>query len=230
MQVTVEGGQARVRVLPGDWSELGRILSHPAADLGGADAVLFLPRDPGDVSDGLVALDCLRLSQFGASGLVRFRPGLRVLGLFRDPAKSDLLESRLDEMAGPGAEARFTVVSSERIRHHFLVQHLFVRGLGSVFREMVGASGQHICRLVPRGPEAAGDFEPWALAGHLLCARGLVPLGFEHVGADGRSEVTLDPGELANRRRIAWSSVRAVYVLGNGRALAWTGPSSAPRG
>ena len=231
MRVTGEDGEATVRVLHGDWSEAGRILRHPAADLSGADAVLFLPRDPGDVSDGLVALDCLRLSQFGATGLVHFRPGLRVLGLFRDPAKSDLLESRLDEMAGPGAEARFTVVSSERIRHHFLVQHLFVRGLGSVFREIVGASGQHICRLVPRGPGGgppAGDFDPWALAGHLLAGRSLVPLGLERAGASGRPEVALDPGELAPGRRIAWSSVRAIYVLGNGRALARADAADAP--
>ena len=207
---------ATVRVLHADWSDAGSLLRNPALDLARTDAMLFLPRDPADVTDGLVALDCLRIAEFGASGVVALRPGFRVVALVRDPLKSDLLEARLDEIAGPGAEARFTVVSSERLRNHFLVQNLFVPGLNAVLLEMLGASGQHLARLVPRTPDGAprGDFDPWDLARYLYAAHRVVPVGIERLGASGRADAILDPAELAAGRRIAWDAVRALYVLG----------------
>jgi hypothetical protein len=185
-------------------------------DLAHTDAMLFLPRDPDDVADGLVALDCLRIAEFGASGLLALRPGFRVVALVRDPLKSELLEARLDEMAGPGGEARFTVVSSERLRNHFLVQNLFVPGLNSVLLEILESSGQHLCRLVPRtaGGAARGDFDPWDLARYLLAEQRVVPVGIERLDAWGKADAILDPAELAPGRRMAWDAVSALYVLG----------------
>jgi hypothetical protein len=221
LRITEAGGEARIRVMQADWSDASRFLRHPAADLSAADAILFLPREGADDADGLVALDCLRIAQFGTAGLLRFQAGLRVVGLVRDPVKCDLLESRLDEMAGPGAEARFTIVSSERVRHHFLVRHVFVRGLGSVFLELLGATGQHLCRLVPEwGADSSdGDFDPWELYQHLLVGRGLLLLGLERASAGGRPQLDLDPRHMGPGQRVARSSIAALYVLGNGRAL-----------
>jgi len=202
------------------------MLRHPHVDLASTDVLLFLPGDGSDASDGTVALDCLRIADFGASGAVRFRPGFRVVGMMRDPVKSDLLEQRLDQMAGTGAEARFTIISSERLRHHFMVQNIFVRRLNAVYLELLGGYGQHLCRLVPSG-NLSGDFDPWELAGHLVSAHQQVPLGLEVETADGRRETVLDPRRLAPGGRIPWSSVKALYCVAEGQTF--LGRPSPPR-
>jgi hypothetical protein len=165
-----------------------------------------------------VALDCLRLAEFASNGLVRFRSGFRVVAMMRDPVKSDLLEARLDQLAGPGRESRFTIISSERLRNQFLVQNLFVPGLSAVLLDMLETSGQHLCRLLPTSPGGAGrpsgEVDAWELARHLLVARGLVPIGIERVASSGQLETVLDPGQLAPGHRLPWSSVSALYVLG----------------
>jgi len=218
LRVTGPGGSSTIRFAHSDWSDPSVLLRHPDVDLSRTDVMLFLPGDSGDAADGTVALDCLRVAHFGTSSAVRFRPGFRVVGMMRDPVKSDLLEQRLDQMAGPEAEARFTIISSERIRHHFMVQNLFVRRLNAVYLELLGGYGQHLCRLVPAG-NLAGDFDPWELIGHLVETHQLVPLGLELMTSAGLRETLLDPRHLGPGQRIAWSSVKAIYAVAEGQAL-----------
>jgi hypothetical protein len=191
---------------------------HPAADLGSADAILFVPRQEGDVADGLLALDCLRTAEFGRAGRVRQRDGLRVVAMLRDPVKAALLERRLDEMAGPGAECRFTVLSSERLRHHFTVQSLFVWSLNSVLLELLGASGQHLCRVLPRQPDGrrpTGEVDPLVLAEQLYTEHGALLVGYDSAAGETR----LGPSDLAAGTPLPWSNVRALYVVMDGRRL-----------
>jgi hypothetical protein len=218
-RVQTAAGGATVRILHADWSDAALLLRHPQVDLSRTDALLFLPREGGEAADGMVALDCLRIAHFGQCGAVRFRPGFRVLGKVRDPVKSDLLERRLDQMAGPGAKARFTIISSERIRNHFMVQNIFVRGLNAVYLELLDGCGQHFCRLVPHLPPAEGESDLDELTRHLAAERGLLLIGFERAAADGSTEVLLDPRALGSGQRVAWSALRALYVVGEGRAL-----------
>jgi hypothetical protein len=210
----------RVRIVHADWSDAAVMLRHPAADPGSADAILFLPRQEGDVADGLLALDCLRTAEFGRSGRIRHAEGARVVAMLRDPVKAELLERRLDEMAGPGSESRFTVLSSERLRHHFTVQSLFVRGLNGVLLELLGASGQHLCRVVPRmadGRRPSGDVEDaLALVKALYTQHAAVLVGYDNAAG----EPVLGPPRVAAGSRLAWADVRALYVVMDGRRLA----------
>jgi hypothetical protein len=219
-----EGGEHRlvgahgglVRVVHADWTDAATMLRHPASDLGEADAVLFLPRQEGDVADGLMALDCLRTAEFARGG-VRLRDGLRVVAMLRDPVKALLLERRLDEMAGPGAETRFTVLSSERLRHHFTVQSLFVWGLNGVLLDLLGASGQHMCRVLPRladGRRPSGAIDPLALAAELYERHAAVLVGCDTASG----ETLLGPAALAGTP-LTWADVRALYVVMDGRRL-----------
>lgn len=213
-------GEVRVRLLAADWSDASVLLRNPAVDLPATDAVVFLPRDEGDAADGMVALDCLRLAQFAAAEVVALRPGLRVVGVLRDPVKSDLLESRLDQMAGPSGDERFTVASSERLRHLFTVQNLFVAGLNAVLLELLGASGQHLCRVGVTGAggrQPPGAFDPLA-AGAELLDRGLLLLGADLAEDSRASRVALGPVEMPPGP-VPWSSVRALYLVGDGQGL-----------
>jgi hypothetical protein len=225
LRVEGPGGTSTIRFAHSDWSDPSVLLRHPHVDLSRTDVLLFLPGDSSDASDGTVALDCLRIAHFGTSNAVRFRPGFRVVGMMRDPVKSDLLERRLDEMAGPGAEARFSIISSERLRHHFMVQNIFVRRLNAVYLELLGGYGQHLCRLVPSGG-LTGDIDPWELIGHLVDGHQLVPIGFELLAHDGQRATLLDPRRLGPGQRLPWASVKAIYAVGEGQALLGTATRS----
>ena len=219
-QIRIDGpaGSSTIRFAHTDWSDPSVMLRHPHVDLAQTDVLLFLPGESGDASDGTVALDCLRIADFGASGAVSFRPDFRVLGMMRDPVKSDLLEKRLDEMAGPDAEARFTIISSERLRHHFMVQNIFVRRLNAVYLELLGGYGQHLCRLMPTGPLPA-QVDAWELASVLVARHALVPVAFEVVEADGGRSIVIDPRRLGPGDKLAGASIKAIYAVGDGQAL-----------
>ncbi len=227
LEVRSESGSARVRVAVADWSDSTRLVHDPVINLATVDVVLFLPRTRGaDALDGVVALECLQLARLEASGQLPYPPHTRVLAMIQDPVKGDLLERRLDEMTGGPGRERFTIVSSERVRHHFIVQNVFVRGLNAVFRELFDPAGPSIRRMEPRkaGPGAlAGDFDPHVLARHLLVERGCaflgveldpIPGGGQGPGRGQEPEIILDPRELPRGRRLSWARVRALYVVG----------------
>jgi hypothetical protein len=210
VQADFPWGRVNLRILVLDWTDVGRLLRF---DLPETDVVLFLPREPSDVTDGLIAIDCLRIADAFVSKDPRFNPDLRVVALLGDPTKTDLLESRLDESA-PENESRFTVLSSERLRQGFAVRNLFVRGLSQVMFELLSAHGQHLQRLLPAWPGGKppeGSFEAWELARYLIIHDRLLPVGFELVG---RSEPLLDASMLRPGQRIAYAELRAVYVVG----------------
>ncbi len=219
-----EGETARVRLLNVGWSDATRLVTDPELGLSQTDVLLFLPRTRGaDAQDGQVALDCLQLAHQLVARPELFDPGFRVLGMIQDPVKSDLLESRLDLMMGDHGRDLFTIISSERARHHFIVQNVFVRGLNTVFQELFGTHGPSICRLLPErtdGSPMEGSFDPWTLARHLRDQRGLMLIGLElaagHSGAD-EPRVMLDVREMPVGKPMPWAGVRAIYLLGDSR-------------
>jgi hypothetical protein len=207
------GEVGSVRVVTLDWTDLARIQRDPQLRLSETEAVAFLPRGDDESADGLVALDCLRLADLLARGALEVPASFHVLGLLRDPVKTDRLSGRVAELTSDREGRRFTILSSERARHQFLVQNLFVPGLNTVLLEILGASGQHLCRLVPRstpGPRG-GNVDALAVQA-AVAARDLLFIGLEKTGVDG-VEVLIDPRELAPDRAVAWGSVTALYAL-----------------
>jgi len=202
-----------------DWTDLTRLLADPVLRLSETDTVAFMPRSDDPSADGLVALDCLRLADLHTRRALAVPESFHVLGLVRDAVKTERLAGRIRELAGEHGTRRFTILSSERARHQFLVQNLFVPGLNAVQLEMLGATGQHLCRLVPRQPASgqASGLEPEAL--EAACAeRGLLFAGVELAGPDG-TQVLLDPRELPPGRALPWSEVSGLYALGDQRTV-----------
>jgi hypothetical protein len=119
-------------------------------------------------------------------------------------------------MAGEGQSSRFTVLSSERLRHHFMVQTLFVPSLNGVLLELLGAAGQHLARVVPASARAGRDFDPAELALEVLDRHRAVLLGYERANGS----VMLDPRQMTPNARVAWSDVRSLYVVADGRRVA----------
>ena len=165
---------ARVTIMQADWTHGHRLREGDAVTLEAADVILLLPtRDPvtsSDRSDGRTALDCLHLANLEQTGAVRFRPGVQILALVRDPSKGELLESRLATMvrvegASRGVShsvddescptktrvrSRYSIISRELTRHRYIVQNVFVRGLNPIYLELLSSKGQYLGRLLPR--------------------------------------------------------------------------------
>ena len=227
-ELRASDGAGRVLLLVADWTDGRQLRQEGAVDLDSADAVLLLPGpSPGSEArqdlDGRVALDCLHMANLVRDAEVVPRPGLHILGFVRDPIKGDLLERRFSRPNDEGDEPRFTIVSSERARHHFIMQNVFVRGLNSIYLELMGFAGQHLARVKPLGEDGRsldGVFEPLRLAETLLCERQLILLGYEVVTEDGGRHVELDPRQMQDCPEIPWTSVYALYVLGSRSALA----------
>ena len=216
---------ARILLLAADWVDHRYLRRVGAVHLETADAVLLLPgqADSGkDEIDGRVALDCLHLANLVRGSELEPRPGLHVLGFVRDPVKGDLLERRLARLAGDGDGPRFTIVSSERARHHYLMQNVFVSGLNPVYLDLLSAAGQQIARLRPtvgEGRPPEGEMDPAEFAERLFRQR-LIFLGYETDAEDGSRHIELAPRRIQRAAPIPWSEVRALYILGSGKALA----------
>jgi hypothetical protein len=211
-------GDATIRIDHAEWSDATRILQDPALAPERTDVLLFLPRTRGaDALDGQVALDCLQLADLSARGETPFPEHARVLAMVQDPVKGDLLEKRLDAMTGADLAERFTVISSERVRHHFIVQNVFVRGLNSVYASLFAPEGPSLRRLEQRddwGERPHGDVAPAALARYLDEVHGQVLFGLElDAGPDREPRTVLDPSELASDAPLPWTSIRALYAL-----------------
>lgn len=232
---------ARVTILAADWTHGHRMKDHGhrmkdrgAVDLEATDVVLLLPSlGPGPDVDGQVALDCLHLAHLERTEAVRFRRDTHILALVRDPEKGDLLERRLSDVVTQGGSCRHTVISQERARHRFITQNVFVRGLNTVYLDLLGSQGPHFARLHPYiegQPAREGRFDVLRLADHLLHDRGLLLIGWELHGineggaeegaeGDGEAEVVVDPEEwvASPGGELEWASIRALYVLGDPR-------------
>lgn len=204
----------RVRLRSCDWTDVSRLLRHPEIEIGRLDAVAFLPRRTHLAeTDGLVALDCLRMAQLAASGAVALKRSCRILGLVEDPAKGDLLERRLDAMED--SDRRFTIVAGERVRHHYVMQNVFVPGLHRFYFELIQTPDVRLRRMRPARVEGhlSGDFDATDLALE-LARRGRTFVGLEIPDPESGAPIVLcDPRELANGERFEWRDVRAVYVL-----------------
>lgn len=208
---------ARIALRQVRWGDLYRLLQEDLLQIDDLDTLLFLPATHNH--DGAVALDCLHLANLASRGLLRYRSDLHVIGLVRDPAKGELLESRLRKLAPGRSPLLFSIVSSERVRHQYIVQNVFVRGLNTLFLELLSAEGQHVGRLDLAGGRVPLDsIDPEALAGTLL-QHDLVLLGLAIDGPEGR-EVELRVSELADlSRKEGARDLCGVYVLGTRKAL-----------
>ncbi len=217
LRLETEHAAVQVRMLRADWTDQERLEQQQAIDPAAADAILLLPgASRVEEIDGIVALDSLHIANLTRSGALRTRPGLHVLCMVRDAIKGDLLERRLQAIAGPDDGPRFTVISSERVRHHFIMQNVFVRSLNPLYLELLNAAGQHLSRVVPTdadGQPLSGTFEPAQLSHHLLLTHGMVFLGLELDDDEGGFNIELDPQQMPPGKTFSWGTVRALYVL-----------------
>ena len=223
LHVNLPRGRARVFITNADWSDTTRIINHPDVEFEKVDVMLFLPsKTASHETDGLVALDLLKVARSARSRETRLSASFRVLGVMNDPTKGDLLEKRLDAMASFRPETTFTIVCGERIRHYFVVQNVFVRGLSQVCLRLLDAGLLGICRLMPSLGDAPleGTFRFEDLAAHLLEVHQFVLLGIERPGDDGSHHVLLDPQELRDHGPFHWNDVSALFALGDARPLA----------
>ena len=207
-----EGGE--VRILRADWTDGRRLLFDPEIALGSVDVALFLPqRQELEEPDGQVALDCLRIAHVAGERLVDLAPSLRVIGMVADPVKGDLLEERLDRLSLDRGGADFTVLATERLRNHFIVQNLFVPALNAIYLELLGVGSRSIGRWAPELEREAVSARDLA---HELWRRGMVLIGLEIAGDGGTNEpeVVLDPWELVRRGAIPADRIRAVLGIG----------------
>ncbi|MEM9557294.1 MAG: hypothetical protein AAGC60_23750 [Acidobacteriota bacterium] len=216
---------AQITLMTADWTHGHRLEEEGVVTLEAADAILLLPPgDTGTDSDGRIALDCLHLANLERTGTAQFRPGAHVLALLRDPAKGELLERRLMAMRGGDGACRYTVVSRELVRQRFVVQSVFVRGLSSIYLEMLSSRGQFLARVVP-SDDASTDAERLdsidleELAEHLLETHDVLLVGYEHE-VDGNPEAIVDPDALRRTDPLPRHEVTALYVLGAGPDLA----------
>ena len=222
LRVDLPNGRARITITNADWTDTTRIISHPEVDFPRVDVLLFLPgKSDGQESDGIVALDLLKVARAARSHETRLSSGFRVLGMLDDPTKGDLLENRLDAMTSFRPETTFTIVCGARIRHYFVVQNVFVRGLSQVCLRLLDAGQVGICRLMPAGGDAAPErsFRYADLAAHLLETQGFLLLGIEQQNDDGHHHVLLDPAKLRDHPPFQWKDVSALFALGDARGL-----------
>ena len=209
--------RARIALRQVRWSDAYRLLQEGLLEIDDLDTLMLLPESRD--RDGAVALDCLHLVDLASRGLLRYGSGLHVIGLVRDPVKGELLESRLRRLAPGGDSLLFSIVPSERARHQYIVQNVFVRGLNTLFLELLSAEGQHVGRLdLAGGNIPLGSIDPEALAGTLL-REDLILLGLVTEGPDGR-EVELQVSELGGlAREEPARDLCGIYVLGTRQAL-----------
>ena len=219
-----------------DWTHRHQLERAGAVTLEEADViVLLLGGDREQDRDGSIALDALHLANLERSGSVRFKPGVHIVALVRDPDKGRLLAQRLEGGRGDGptgkqesndGEPRYTVIARETARHRFIMQSVFVHGLNSIYLELLSSQGQFLSRLVPRtasGQPPAGDFDPSQLWERFLLEQGLILIGFEAQNPKtGRPRIEVGPKYIRGSRR-AWSDVTALFVLGDGADLARAG-------
>ena len=213
-----------------DWTHRHLIEGAGAVTLEEADViVLLLGSDRGRDSDGSIALDALHLANLERSGAVRFKPGVHILALVRDPDKGRLLAQRLEGERSEGAtsgDTRYTVIARETSRHRFIMQSVFVHGLNSIYLELLSSQGQFLSRLVPRtgdGRPPSGDLEPSHLWERLLLEQGLILIGFEvRDPQQGGHRIEVGPDHVRGPRR-SWADVTALFVLGDGADLARAG-------
>jgi hypothetical protein len=198
-----------------DWNHRQHLEELELVTLESADVILLLPAQGAGDSDGAIALDCLHLAQLEAADPGCFRAHLHVLALLRDPVKGELLEKRLHDMGREtGTDTLYTIISRERIRHLFLMQCVFVRGLNGILLRLLRLHGQHLARLEPglEGSRPPGLFDPWYQR-TFLGSRGVVLLGFE-LDTEKGPIVRIDPTVLGPGNAVPWKQVCALYVLG----------------
>ena len=215
---------AKVTFMVADWTHRHVLEDEGAVTLSQADAILvLLGSDRSLDRDGSIALDCLHLANLERTAAVRLKAGVHIVAMLQDPDKGELLESRLMGMKGEGSTSRYTVVSRAMTRHRFIMQSVFVPGINKLYLELLSSRGQYLSRLLARdlaGEALAGGFDPLALADELLFEHGLIFVGLEFFQPDADGElVVVDPKRWQPLHDVAWDSVAAVFVLGDGKDL-----------
>lgn len=190
------GGRLTARTAPhGDAMEAAlEVLAE-----GPVEAVVFLAEPDAADADARTGLRMLRLAEhlLGTIG-----PAPHVVAELGALAKGERARGQIAQaFARAGRPAPVvTLLSTEQIRHYFMVHSAFVPGVHDVYAGLLGARGQDIVRLPLAAPTTLRIGE----ARRALAARRQVALAFERT--DG--SVVLNPGAGED-----CEDVRAIYAI-----------------
>ncbi len=173
-----------------------------ALDEACVQAVVFIAEAEAPEPDARTALRMMRLAEHLLH--VHQGPVPRVLAEMITQAKGERVRAQITHaFARCDREApAVTLVSTEQIRHYFMVHSAFVPGIDDVYAGLLGAKGQDLVRL----PLASPTMLRMSDARRMLAERGMVALALER--ADG--SVCLNPKLDAD-----CPDVRAIYAIGS---------------
>lgn len=173
---------------------------------GPVEAVVFLAEPDAVDADARTSLRMLRLAEhlLGREG-----PAPHVLAELGALAKGERARAQIAQAFGRAGRPAplVTLLSTEHIRHYFMVHSAFIPGVHEVYAGLLGARGQDIVRLPLAGPATLRIGE----ARRALAPDGMVALAFER--SDG--SVVLNPDAAED-----CEDVRAIYAIGDAEAEA----------
>lgn len=191
------GGTLRARTAPhGDAMETAlEVLAE-----GTVEAVVFMSEPEAADADARTSLRLLRL---GEHLLAQDGPAPHVLVELVALAKGERARAQIgDAFARAGRRPPvITLVSTEQIRHYFMVHSAFVPGVHDVYADLLGARSQDLVRVPLLAPTTLRMGE----ARRALAERGMVALAFER--ASGEVVLNPDPHEDC-------AGVQAIYAIG----------------
>jgi hypothetical protein len=216
VRYAVDGAEGVLRIHWGDWSDekvlLGEEGCHRLADL---DAVLlsYLPGEPDP--DARSALALLKLIRIKESRPELLKAGFRIFCEVQNDEKAALFQRRFGDAGGAHGCSTITIVAAETMRNAFLAQGVFVPGIFTIYRELLGQAGVYLSKLIPQGPatDAALEFGP--LVSELYRREGLLLVAVELRDADGERQLAVSPTVKSPSYRFRRSDLLAAYVIGD---------------
>ncbi len=169
-------------------------------DDGHVEAVVFLAEAEAPDPDARTALRMMRLAEHLLERQPDRQP--RVLAEMITLAKGERVRSQIGRaFARREREApQLTLVSTEQIRHYFMVHSAFVPGIDDVYAGLLGTRGQDLVRLPLDTPSTLRMRETRLR----LAERAMIPLAFEQI--DGSVCLNPEPDE-------PYTDVSAIYAV-----------------
>lgn len=204
----------RIHVFAGDWSNERTIVEQPsvAYRLEQMDAVLFTYSAACADPDARTALGLLKLIRLRQSRPEGTKRGLRIVCQVKNTDKATLLSRRFGD--SDGICHPITVVAAESMRNALMAQAVFVPGIAAIYRDLLGGTGQQICKLLVTSSDAVGGALTF---GQLLCdlyhQRGMVILAVELEGADRKRRLVINPHPKSEDYHFQGEQLRSIFAL-----------------
>lgn len=215
-----------IHVFAGDWSNERTLVECRDAgyELAAMDAVLFTYTPHQGDPDARTALGLLKLMHLREQQPDAIKPGLRIVCEVLNTDKAKLLQRRFGSWTADG-ELRgtchpVTIVPAERMRNAVMAQAVFVPGIATIYRELLGEAGHEVCKLLldeEVDPEVRLTFGQ--LLTTLYARDGLLAIGVELHDPDEGRRLVVNPRPRSEDYRFTAGEVAAVFAIGEYTAL-----------